>query len=63
MTTCAARVQLGTFTYIARNSDRACGNRAQANGFCHRHQPPTTTPAEREAFEAVRASLTKDLEG
>ena len=54
---CRARVQMGTYTYMARTKDRPCGNVAQGNGFCHVHQRYAVTPTDTAEFNALRESL------
>lgn len=54
---CQAQVQFGNYTYAARNKSRQCGNKAQANGYCHQHQAKVVTPLERESFAELAAKL------
>lgn len=56
---CAARVSLYTETgvYADRYKDRGCKNAATHGAYCKAHSKYNVPAMDRDAFEALRASL------
>ena len=57
---CKARVQLGTRTYSARNSERQCKNPATEGAYCHAHKRYNDVVAlPADLLDTVRAQLSE----
>ena len=60
---CKALVPVGSFSYMARNSSRRCGNPAGDNGYCHLHQRYAVPASDPGMIADLRKGLSTSREG